>query len=384
MMKKHWLGLMSLTALATLTSFVPKAGAYEYNYCNDKRIQWGAEVGYVELRTHSGLSSDYEYQVKEGKNRWNEIGSGNFSYTLIYDDTSVGLKNGQNEIWFSTDDSLSGGTGRAHITYYNCNTSVVATIVEADVVFDPNPTNTTWTASSYPKSSLTPYGGTFRPFDAGVVHELGHVAGLAHETDEYNVMGEDFTHIYSDGYSAYAYVGEDAAAGLVDIYGYGYNQDVSVNHWKWVGVLNSSNGSSYSDHSRTQMYDSSGNVLSSYTDAGEPRYRVNRGQAVQVEFTYENSGSYADSNNLYNVQTVTRDFYISTYPKSGASGDRWLKADTTMLDRWDTRTARDTVTIPSNLAPGKYYIGVYLDWYDQLDEVWDYYNNTSYIAIEVQ
>lgn len=59
------------------------------------------------------------------------------------------------------------------------------------------------------------YGGGSRPFQTTAIHEFGHAAGLGHENAEYNIMGEDWTHISCNGSTYRSYVGEDANDGLV-------------------------------------------------------------------------------------------------------------------------------------------------------------------------
>lgn len=51
------------------------------------------------------------------------------------------------------------------------------------------------------------YGGSYRPYQTTVMHELGHAMGLEHEDDEYNVMGKDYTHIHAHGGFGTAYLG---------------------------------------------------------------------------------------------------------------------------------------------------------------------------------
>ena len=288
-------------------------------------------------------------------------------FSQTFNDSSIAFDNEQSEVWFSNDSSLF--HGHTAITYifwewWSGDTD------EADVIFL---VGEDWTTSMN-KTSLWAYGGPWRPFENSVAHEYGHAAGGEddHEDDEYNIMGEDYTHMHCNGSTCRSYFGEDFFNGLVRLYDpAGLNrQDVSVTLFKWVGRIGE-----YSDHGLCKMYDSAGVELPSKTYEGQRRYDVKRGQVVRVHFTYENQGE--------NTKTVNAGYYISTDSTIGTADSRFATQSFT-LSRGDVYTQSVTVTLPSNLTSGKtYYLGVIVDYDNKLAEV-DGANNAAYHIIKIR
>lgn len=295
-----------------------------------------------------------------------------FWYSLISDTGGVGLNNGQNETWGSTDANVLQGAPAIAYWWDSCYWlfGVVAQRNESDVIFDYN-APFQWTADEL-KSSLIRYTGTKRQLQGTGIHEFGHAMGLLHVNTEYNVMGADFEHIWANGTTARGYLGEDASDGAVRLYGlWGNNyQDVSAAHWKYSYA----NGE-YSRHVKTGVFTTAGVALPTVTVNGETGYRVNKGQQVQVEFTYENNGEA--------TQVVNTGWYVSSNDII-STGDRLLATNTGMsLGRGDVMTYRRTVTIPSDLVSGRnYWLGTIVDKDNTVaDAVRS--NNATYIPIRV-
>lgn len=183
-------------------------------------------------------------------------------------------------------------------------------------------------------------------------------------------MGQDWTHIHVNGSRARAYAGEDAADGAVFLYGLRSpkREDLGVVHWMYEGTSDE-----YSTHQKTRLYNSSGAVLPSVMDGGEARYRVSRGQRVQVEFSYENNGASLQSG-------VRVGYYLSTNHLI-TTQDRRIGGATFTLGRGSVYTTRIGVTVPSNATPGRnYWLGVIIDEEDNVSEV-NESNNATYIPI---
>jgi len=264
-----------------------------------------------------------------------------------YDEPSIGLNNLESEVWFSNDSDYDPAW-----TFYTYLPGSI--IIEADIVFY---TGEDYTANLI-KLDLWPYGGGHRPFHTTALHEYGHAAGLSHESQEYNIMGADYTHIGVSGPRAYAYLGEDAAHGLVSRYTHRDGvaiENVSVNLFKWVGV----NGE-YSVHDKCTMTD--GGVELTYTNySGQRRYNVDQGQRVRVWFTYENSGE--------STQTMNVGYYISTDSGIGTN-DRLIDTRTFTQKRNNVDTRYVTLTIPADLVSGTtYWLGAIADYDRAIAEV---------------
>ncbi len=285
--------------------------------------------------------------------------------------------NGENEVWASTNDDFSPAL------------TLVWTrgdeIVEADIIFyaaEESADDWEWTTSMN-KGSITSYvsdatdDNTERPFETTCLHEYGHVAGLDHEPHEYNIMGQDWTHVYCNGSTCRSGMGEDAADGLVALYGRasgGAFEDVAVTLFKYSGMTES-NGDWYSTHVFSGMYWSGGAAMSSFdTYNYQNRYTVAKGSTYQVEFTYENNGE--------TTQTPKLAFYIST-DSTIATSDTRIKTGSVSLGRNDVHTAKVSVTIPSTLTSGNtYYLGVIIDYNNAITEV-DGSNNAAYHIVKI-
>jgi hypothetical protein len=278
-----------------------------------------------------------------------------------YDDTSIGFDNGQNEIWFSADSSYNPAVT---FTWKNWWTGKID---EADVVFYNGEDYTT----SMNKTSLWAWGGFYRPFQTTLMHEYGHVMGLGHENDEYNIMGQDWTHIHLNGSTATSYLGEDASDGLVDQYGLysgGSFEDVSVSMFEYSG-----SSGEYSTHNLCDVFTTAGAIVSSTSFNGQRRYNVNKGSTYMFEFSYENNGE--------TTQGFRAGYYLSSNNYISTS-DRYLGSTNFTLGRDNVYTYQRSITIPSDLTSGStYYLGVIVDDNNALTEVDN--NNAAYHIILV-
>jgi hypothetical protein len=347
--------------------------AYSYRTCFGVPIKWSTNGPTLAASPVSFPAGYWRNGLQRTVNLTNANPSP-FFFSLITDGPTLGLNNGQNEVWGSTDNGVLQGAPAIAYTPFTCFlllNVVVTRYNEADIIFDYR-APFQWTADEL-KSSIIRYTGARRQLQSTGVHEFGHGLGLLHVNTEYNIMGTDFEHIWANGSAARGYLGEDASDGTVFLYGlWSFNyQDLGVAHWRYAGA-----SGQYSTHVKTGVYNTLGGLLPTVSVNGETGYLVNRGQRVQVEFTYENNGK--------NTQTVNTGWYISTNDVISRT-DRLIVTNTGMrLVRDNVLTFRRALTIPSNLVPGaNYWVGTIVDIARRVpDRVPS--NNATYIPIRVR
>ena len=355
---KHKPHKNQLTAFALVTILAGTASAHE-----PQHGKW--PTNNVEMHLYSGhFPPDDPFRAALLRvNSLYAVNPSNFYFTTVLGSTSRALYNGKNEVW-KTGNLPSNVLARCSSVYRPAGGFIGPWIkVEADVRF-----NWLWPwSASMRKAELRAYGGNYVPFESVAIHEYGHAAGLAHEGDEYNVMGKSTTHLHANGDFAQGYLGEDLSDGLVSLYGLwdGNSDDVSVSPWRWV---------SQRTHDWCRIFDSSGrNLWSGEFHEGQPLYDVSPGQVVQVEFTFENNGRNVETSNI--GYYVSSDNYVSVL-------DRLIGTRRITQSRDDVFTSITPVTIPSNLFPGRtYFLGAIIDYTNELAEVDE--NNAAGIPIRI-
>lgn len=363
--------LVGLTLAAVVLMASPVA-AYSYKECLGNKLRFDSSSVVIRPNTVSFPEDYWEDGILDTINKFNRNPS-NFRYVPLMDPGGVGI-GGENEIWGSEDASILQGAPAIAYQNWTCFWFFgdFVHMDSVDVIYDYN-SPFQWTADTV-KSSLIRYTGSGRALQTTGAHELGHGLILNHVNTEYNIMGSDFEHIHVNGSTATAYIGEDAADGIVFLYGARSPawEDVGVVHWKYSGA-----SGEYSDHTKTVIYNSSGNsVLPTVTVNGETGYRVNRGQVVRAEFTYENNGASFQSGLATGYYISTNDLITTLDQKIG--GASWNLARDNVL------TTTVTLTIPSNLTPNtNYWLGVVVDENNALGEAVES-NNATYIPIRVQ
>ncbi|WP_417445348.1 hypothetical protein [Kangiella sp.] len=340
--------------------------------CNGVYKKWNTNsVTYRASSVGFPVGNDYRTALGHVITQFNKNPS-KIRFSMQYGDTSVGMNNGQNEVWWSS--SISAPA--VAYTWSSCTWFFgwSNNISESDIVFKN-------TVNYIPgveygirarADNLIPYGGASRPFKTTALHEFGHGAGLGHENGRYSIMGQDWDHIHRNYVYALAYMGEDANYGLRQLYGNnaGNIQDVGLVHWKYSGA-----SGAYSSHIRTKLYNTSGVELPYTTVNGERRYNVSKGQQVRMELTYENNGESGQAPTIYYY--VSTNNFISTADTLIASTSFALQPEGSVY------TSTRTVTIPSTLNSGQnYFLGGLLDPNNTIAEV-EESNNATYIPIRV-
>lgn len=346
--------LLRFTFSALLLANAYQASAYTTYDCSSKDVSWSSKTRTLyAYRGSFPVGGAYTAALEEAVDRLNDNAAG-FTFNISYTWTVPSLGNGRSEVWI---DNIS----PPGVTNFWWNGS--CNLTEADIRMD---SSVNWTTSTN-KTTHSSYGGTGRPFQTTLLHELGHAIGLGHEADEYNIMGQDWDHIATNGNTARAYFGEDASDGSVFLYGGSSDQDLGIVHWRRTG------GTEYSQHSRTRLLDPSTGAELPYTTVdNERRYNVNRGQTVRVELSYENNGnSYQYQDVKYYVSTNN---YISTWDTQIGSRNIGLSPD-------NVYTSSYNVTIPSSLSCStNYWLGAVIDADNSLSETYEW-NNATYIPI---
>jgi hypothetical protein len=347
-------------AIACAIALATSASAYTLKTTDDgATYHWDTLHIYLEVEDDTWNDSAARTAIEDAKNAWLNNPS-NFWMSVREDDDGWALGNGENEVAYTDSAAVLCGVGCTW-TYVEVPTGEIQ---ETDVYMD---IDNNWTAS-HVKSDRWEYGGTDRPAEATLIHEFGHVIGLGHEPDHYNIMGESWTHVHVNGSTANSYVGECAGAGAMALYGeWGYIEDLGVTHWRQEGA----HPGDYADHHRTRMWSGIFDEMTPDGWATEPTYDVDAGDYYIVEVTMENNGGNRQCGELA-VVLSTND-YITTWDTE----IRRLSSRCYSPDR--PSSAYYGVTIPADTAPGTYWIGVIYDVEDVVDEVRED-NNATYLA----
>ncbi|NBQ68435.1 MAG: hypothetical protein EBU46_06195 [Nitrosomonadaceae bacterium] len=328
--------LLAALFLATMTQ---QASAYTTIKCGGSSTKWSGNNYTVRASSVGFPVGPWRDALSSVVSHWNGNPS-NLSFGVVWDEPAVAANNNENEAWWEANNGPNIGTSPA-ITYVwfkgDC------TLKEADVIFN-NSVAFHYTTS---KTSLWPYGGANRPFQTTAMHEFGHAAGLAHTANTYNIMG--------------------AVYGLWT----GGPEDLGVVHWKHTG-----SSGEYSTHGRTRILDTSNVELAKVAGTAEPVYRVNKGQTIKLELTYENLGKTSPL-------AAKVGYYLSSNDIISVA-DRFLgEGNVTLYRGFPDTTFNTSLVIPTDLVSGQtYWVGAIIDYnnaYSERSEA----NNATYIGIRV-
>lgn len=320
----------------------------------------------VTIRIAASVANDYPEwlsTIEEAIDDADENPS-DFRFLRTSGDTNVGIDNGQNEIWITSEDIGAPATTYKQIT---CGVLSKHRLKESDIVIAANGAN--WTKSKS-MSSLNAFGGHYRPLKATILHELGHVAGLGHTSNNYSIMGMDYSHLHVRSSSAYPYFGADANKGLIDIYGsHGTNFDIAVSNFKYAG----SHSNGYANHKKTQIYGSPFSYVDSYGFQGA--YVVN-GAAVEAEFTIENLGNV-------NFESINAALYLSTNRVISKSDRLLARKIVYNQGPGAVWTHKFSARLPTDLLPDReYYLGILMDQDNLVNESKEN-NNYTYLPLRL-
>ncbi len=196
------------------------------------------------------------------------------------------------------------------------------TLVEADIAFNP--------VYSFTLDDEWVYGGsTAKGFRLVMLHELGHMLGLDH-----NFNGMAVMNYFPSEFRFFGMPYMDDAAGLRALY-----PGNAVNRTD-LGVY---------------LYSASG--YQSVTDATYPSSVVSGGSLTVGDFTIENVGTTT-------IATPTIEWYLTVARNFNSS--YYHLADTTYspplppFTYYNPASVQRTLTIPSNVPPGLYYLAAYV------------------------
>jgi len=297
--------------------------AYSYSTCSGKPIKWNNNWTNMYISTTSfPAGSSWDAKLQNAMWHWNDVRGAGFNFYVGRDtDGSHSKSNGVNEIYLSNTEvgSALAVTFRRYHCYWLFGTQTG--LDEADIAFNGN---YAWNTGALNYASLgSPYS-----FEGVALHELGHAAGMNHSDGVMATMNSYYPNSGPLGYYKEFDPLPDDSRGLRAMYPDSTtDHDVAGSAFKRTGAGTST-------------------VVSSPTWAY-------RGSTVTIEYTFANQGTYSE--------TFNNSFYLSTN-NFISTADRLLGTNYgASAGPGATGTFSRTLTIPSDIAPGTYYLGFLVD-----------------------
>jgi len=326
--------------LFAVGSLAPSAAqAYSWSTCWDRTVKWNRGWNTMALTAITiPPGSDWDVRYQNAMWHWNNVKGSSFTYYYSRAGNTVSLGNGVSEVYGT--DLGTGGTLGVTRTRYHCNRtwffdwSYSIGIDETDMAFN---TRVLW--------SLGPlnYGNLGSPisFESVALHELGHALGLGHEDRRLATMNSYYPNSGPLGhYKEWDPLGDDRL-GARYLYPDGTTEtDVAGSVFRWVGS------------------GSSGLVYAPQT--------ARRGDTVTLQYTVQNLSTSA--------RNFDAGFYLSTNDYISTS-DTLLGTSGFSAPAGSYGTFYRTLTIPTNIAPGAYWLGFLVDRNNAISESNEYNNN---------
>ncbi|MGZ4955543.1 MAG: hypothetical protein ACXV8Q_10560 [Methylobacter sp.] len=391
-----------IPVVLTLMLQVKETAAWEQIKCiapinKGKKKHWTDKIYKPVLDPETIPEGSPQYfAVLEAIERMN-LNPSSFRYVFggMDNNDGVAVNNGESEIWMEglgPDFSNNSAVEESDSDY-----SPQCAATESDIIINTHyrmqrpPADSNKLEYSNNKNQLFAYGGSNAHFVSTVMHELGHSAGLHHEGDVLNLMGGNNL-LVANGENVEPYIGEDAAVGLITLFGLSVDaqEDVSVSHWRYGDKIAAKDGSVFSLHHRTRIFneknmeldmdcpylnpDLNGPLIAS---CPEPTYKVHKGQAIKMELTFENAGKTTPLG-------ITAKYYLSTDALIDVN-DMLLKTKTYSIKR-DSQPSTITsgLTIPNSLTSNKnYWLGCLVKPANPSLKESNEKNNAAYVGIKI-
>jgi len=309
-------------ATALLLAAGTPAQAASWLNCDGSPIKWNAGRADMFVNTISfPAGSVWDGALQNAMWHWNNVKGAGFNFFVGHVGGTINNSNGRNEIYFSA--AHAGSALAVTRMRYHCYWlfGTHRGIDETDIAFN---TSLAWNTGAVNYGAL---GSPFH-FESVALHELGHALGLMHSDGVQATLNSFYPNGGSLGQWEEIDPLPDDRAGIRALYpDFTAEVDVAGSAFKRTGSGTSS-------------------VVSSPASAA-------RGSTVNMEVTIANLGTASRSFNI--------GFYLSTDDRI-TTGDRLLGTNTgASLSAGGLLTFTRSVTIPSTVAPGTYWLGFIVD-----------------------
>jgi len=320
--------ILASSIVALFPSYLLSFNAYSAKFTNNQTTMYISTTSYPQ-----GTWMDAALQ--RAMSKWTNVKGSSFTFHVGRDtDGTHNRYNGKNEIYTgNTSEFTSTETTLAYATLDHRN----GVIYESDIAFNPYVTwidfNGAWCKASVAQPDNEAY------FEGIALHELGHVLGLDHENDVLATMN-----------SKHPNAGPVGHTNIWEVHGDDRN-----------GIRYKYPDSSHETDIVASKYFRTGQGTSDVASAlyPSPTY-LWRGQTYSIPYTTENLSTTTQS---YSVS-----FYLSTDPYIRPYDIYLTTTNVTNVGKGTAITKTASITIPTNISAGTYYLGYIIDPSNQISE----------------